>query len=325
LSSDPVILDEMKQTAAGLFAAAPMVEFADDIAPVNALCQIDMKIILPGSTPSENRRFDQEVRDETIAKRDLGVIDGRKIRPHPPATDDSQDEIYKNLLNIQASKRTIQILGQVLRNSILDISGPDKRIIVHEIYRLGRRVLGMLFENFDADLPAWRDELTGHYRGQVELAQSQEEESKKYKIRPISERELLTKAHQHIYQLYWLATLGVISIVGKAVGMDMLHETFRGVLDEDNALPVRMFDMAIKLDRPGRFPKDEVLRLYDNIRDNGLIQLTLRSMVVNHFYLYDSEREDRQSVCSDMKISLPPQAANPKSKRLPPKSKRRGQ
>ncbi len=69
LSSDPIVLEEMKKTAAELFQEYPLANFENDVEPINKLCHIDMRLSVSDSTPSQNRRLDQEAKDESLARR----------------------------------------------------------------------------------------------------------------------------------------------------------------------------------------------------------------------------------------------------------------
>ena len=236
LCSDPIVLEEMKRTAAELFRQQAPAAFEDDVKPINALRSIDMRLSLPASSPVDNRRSEQDAKDEVLASRNPRAVDGREVKPLPDEFVQSSTGVYSLIHEIQAAKRTIQILGQVLRNGAASIPGQEKRLIVHEIFRLGRRLLGMLYEDFPAALPEWLDELKGKYRGENKDA---------------NETEAVSEAHRLIFELYWLSTLGVVVHVADSVGLALLSGTFRKVYEEEVCLANELYDLAIKLEGPG--------------------------------------------------------------------------
>jgi hypothetical protein len=146
LSENPLVLNEMRNTAASLFPEKPLADLEHDVEPLNSLGNSTPELILPDSTPEQNRRELLERKDDRTDERKSSVAHGATITTPPEPT---TDEFVETGRLIHASFKTIQILGQALRNSAGLMPVHQKREILHELFQLSRRLLGHYYSGAD--------------------------------------------------------------------------------------------------------------------------------------------------------------------------------
>lgn len=69
--------------------------------------------------------------------------------------------------HVRTAIKSIQILGQILRNGAGAIPGNLKSEIVVTIFSAARRLLGELFKRIPEDLPTWATQLAAQYRDEM--------------------------------------------------------------------------------------------------------------------------------------------------------------
>ena len=101
------------------------------------------KYLLPNSVGEETDVKEQRKQD--LSRRDkLGLQDGEV----DTRDNDVDEEKNKEIADIVVAIRTIDVLGQILKNYPGDIDGTDKVEIIESIDRVAMRVIGVMIETF---------------------------------------------------------------------------------------------------------------------------------------------------------------------------------
>ena len=153
LSNDPTILSYIDAAADCLFHSIPGINLIDDVKPLNELVGEVARLVAPEEGSDANRRRAMELQDERQFPADTHQSDGRLIEPIPHPVDSPAPS--KQLMEIHAALKTIDILGQVIRNGAAARKRLVKQKSVERIYHLGRRLMGFLVIQLNADLPNW--------------------------------------------------------------------------------------------------------------------------------------------------------------------------
>jgi predicted MPP superfamily phosphohydrolase len=208
-------------------------------------------------------------RDEFNKKRDAA-----KERNEPLDLED--DEVIYNdqlqiLTKILIAIKTLQILGQILRNFTASLEGPLKLDMTRECYSLGLRTITAILSCCQNDIPALR-----RYFGSL-----------------ISERTGITdpkKLASRIEEvIVWMGTAsaaGMVKRVSYAAGHVDLTRTYRRVLESDERLSIRIIDAAIRLDHFQHPPEDELDELSKRVRKNGFAFTVIRELVGEYIYFF---------------------------------------
>jgi len=292
LSRDPFIIGEMLDTARGLFSGRKSATLEAD---VEFLGNIDLKggevILEEPCVPEENRRRLATARDQ-IEKRQVALAQGGDAR--------GDMELLNEALQANAAYKTVQILGQVLRNFPGSLKGEVKFSIASECYSLGLRVL-----SFFLDLIAEnRGEICGIM---ADLLNARREE--------MTEKEREHWANRFVYGLMEFFACSVVRHVSDSVGSEKLSQTYAEILRRNDCPAYRLIDLSVKLDSQGSFPRSEALEVGKRVRKNLFAKAVLQRLVWLHFYVYEEDFALRQSVCEQLEIPVRRQLSSGKKRK----------
>jgi hypothetical protein len=284
LTGDPIVLNEMVRTCDLLFQDVTPANLDSDVEPLNRLANIIETISIPDK-PDQNRR-ELKIRQDAVVVERLAETTSNLAVVAPEADNES----IKRLFDINAAYRTIQILGQALRNIAGSASKSRKEEVIAKIVGLSRRVMGVYFELFDENViqHVIEEMALAHQEQQPELVAS----------------DLHGEVCRHLTGLSQFVCFSLIKHTTFSVGSENLSPTIHRVLSQDKASIVKLFDLSFDLERPGRFPKDDAIRLYREQSRNLFAASLVRILVAHHMYLYVVPIQDRQAVCEKMDIKL---------------------
>lgn len=296
LTGDPIVLDAMVDTCDSLFAEIPQATLAEDVQALNHLGEVVQTIQIHDS-PDENRRAVKERYDEVLTER-LTATTSDEMVAAPEATDDA----IRRLFEIHAAYKTIQILGQALRNIAGSAGKQRKEEIIQKIVGLSRRMLGLFLQSFTPDaLPDVMEELAAiHKEQQPDLATS----------------ELHNQVCRHLNGLIQFIAFSIFKHTSKSIGSEHLAPTVNRLLGESNELPSRLIDLSFTLDRPKGLHKDGVLKLHRSQARNHFAGNVVRMLVAHHMYLFNVDYKVRQAVCDKLDIDLQPSVHDRGRKKL---------
>lgn len=284
LSKDPYILTTVISTSRDIFSTIPEFNIIDD---TTFLCQavIEMpKVILKANDPKENRKALLQRKDKIVA--------GEHPFDYQDDEDETQDDAALNkALQINAALKTVQIIGQILRNFHGSLKGPQKLELTQECYSLGLRVLKFVFSLIENNLSELVDTIS------VTI------QSLKPKLKP---EEIQTEARKVVFLLMEAITFSIIRYVSDSIGHDKLSITFDELINRNgNNISYRFIDISVRLDYFfNNFPEAKVLELNKEIMNKLFPRDLLKRLVWYHFYLYPSDYRLRASVCKKLGIEL---------------------
>ncbi len=296
LTGDPIVLDEMVETCDALFNDVEMATLDSDVEPLNRLANVVQTISIPDE-PDENRKAMKLRQDAVVAERLAATKSMHAVVP-PEADNDA----IKRLFDIHAAYKTIQILGQALRNIAGSASKDRKEEVIEKVVGLARRVLGVYFEIFAEGVleHVIEEMVAAHKEQQPELVAS----------------DLHEQVCQNLNGLSQFVCFSVIKHMTFSVGSENLAPTIHRVLSGDDAAVAKLMDLSFNLERPRRFPKDDALKLYKEMSKNHFSASLVRILVAHHMYLYVVPVQDRQAVCEKLDIKLLPSVMDRSRKRL---------
>ena len=282
-SRDIETIERILHNAAHIYADTAPCDLDADAAFVNQLyVEASKPLLLPASGVDENRA-------EYRARMDEREEDDEADGPwqSPVAYDDGLSDVIK--LNI--AFKTLQVLGQVIRNFPGVLKAELKTRIARESYQLGLRVLGTV-------MAAARDNLDSLRRYFAEILKEQ-------RARPISGRELAEKTDEFLIWLTGACAYAVVKRISQAVGTEELSETYRSVVRlEEGKLAVAVIDLSIRLDHFGGFPEDEVLSMLDRVEKNRFVFSLVRDLVVDYFYLFRMDERTKRRIGSRLDFTV---------------------
>jgi hypothetical protein len=285
LSNDPLIIGEMLTAGHAFYVNLEPASFQQDVLFVG---ELQGRVVHVDRNADAYRQELREQRD-TLSGAPDSVTDGdwRDWQGAPPEDLDLARIALDPISELNAALKTLQILGQVLKNFPGSIQGNRKEEITRACFELGLRaatsILTMVQQVGD-ELLLIMIEAIREGRPRVDAHQAE-----------IEARETLAGL------LHGMG-LGMIQRIALSVGSARLGLTYRRVLRGEERPSVQLIDAAISLDQVRGFPESKVRELGSALKRNPYAKWILQQLVVQHFYIFTERQELRQAICSALDI-----------------------
>jgi hypothetical protein len=293
LIKDPFTIGCMISEAKKLYDGFAPAKFKDDV------------ILFGEKAATEEVRYSERVastfRREALQKADEIEWESRAgtglSRPDP------NDEDATDVFEFDVAMKTIQILGQMLKNFPGSLPAEQKSALTTECYELGLRSLGALFaavkEASEQIVDAIVDYLRTNQRDQAATGQ------------------LVERVKGDVNRFARLVAYVVVKNVSHSVGSSALTQTYKRVLENDPSDAKRLIDASIKLDHAADFPDREMAKLGEALESNPFAMFLLRHLVVTHLYMFKVDLDKKQRVCAALNIPYERlKVTDPKARKL---------
>lgn len=295
LTKDTELISHIVENADAIYRDTAPFDFEHHVGFVNQLYKEAPQVLISSADLERNR---EEYRKKLDADREAdGFL---QVRNEKVAYSEGLPDVVK--FNIAA--KTLQLLGQVLRNFPGSLHKQIKVDITRSCYSLGLRVMRAVMKIAEDNL--------GELRLYVAEIIKEHRPS-------LSDSELTKTADEAVIWLTRRAAFGLIKRVSYAVGLELLSETYKRVLDESHGnTSFRLIDLSVKLDHFRAFPEDDIDELSEASRKNYFSKMVIRDMVAHFIYLFgleDHKTLQRIGAKLDIKVS-DPKFRNPRNKKL---------
>lgn len=285
-SKDPFILNEILESSKKIFSELQPTKIKEELSFINSLIEEAPKLILK-DTPVD------EARKRTFQERDKAELQ-RGSENEALYDDDSVEIEQLNLASkINFAFKTIEILGQILKNYYGSLKANLKYDLAEETYNIGLRTLA-----------SFHDFLNQNNEILIDIIQKTID---KKKIVEKSKVEKISK--QIIFELCSLITFGFIKKISNSLGSDKLSETFKELLSNNLFPSYQLIDVSIKLDFNKSIPIDDIRALKNEFTGNTIALNLLRRFVINYMYMFPTTYKMKQQVCDCLEISMDSQRA----------------
>ena len=308
LSKDPFVINTMLDAARETYS---------DVEECNLPRQTEFLARLDFATPelaidlatdhNENRR-------EELARQDAeaGWDEGNSVAIEPvdfseaPESDDEVDE----LMQIAGAIKTVQVLGQVLRNFSGSLEGARKIELCQECmslsFRVAGRLLGMIQDN--------GEEIIGDVARWI------------HQLHPETSREQIARgANAFVFGMSERALFGLMKHLSQSVGLEELEPVYKRVLVRQSDPIYQIADVTIQMDHFAEFPMVPAQRVYREHGDNTFIAYLMRHLVWHHMYIMPVPYRLRQSLSSKFGISSSKKLIDNKQRLVPRKARKKSQ
>lgn len=268
LTRDPAVMKRLVTNANSMFAGSLPCELGADVEAFGKLDIHKPKVELPEDNVAKHRREQREAQDAEDEEAEY-VPEDRRL----PYSEDLEDGD-----KIAIASKTLDLLGQVVRNFPGSVPAETKKEIVKSTYFLGLRMTTAALQYIVYSV----DEL----RSLLSESTSEGERAK-----------IVAQVDQLMLLLGEFMVTSLFKQISQSVGLDRLAETYHDVLEENRGnMAVRLIDLSIKLDHFGEFPDKEVRTIHQDLADRFFPLEVLRNLVIMHFMMFHVDYRIRQSI-----------------------------
>jgi len=302
LSKDPFIIDQLKHKALTIFKGIPYAELDKDVGFLGDISDKLEKLTLDDMDKQQARQkmLREKDKDESLERGFLLRYDG-------PVRQEVFDA--NPLLQLISSLKTIEILGQILKNYPGTIEGSEKFGIAECCYCLGLRTLAFSFEVLKENEEGLISDIVKIVR-ERHLGEHEREGS-------IDETKIKRLAREAIINLTQILSFSLIRRISLSVGTPELFPIYKKLVDKMEVPSVQLIDCSLQIDQANSFPDAKIIKLSEAFSSKWLALDILRKLVVQHLYLFEVPRPKIQRVCAKLSIRYKLlQAVDPKRKMI---------
>lgn len=283
LSKDPFIINEIVTKARDIVKDVSPIKFEDDISVIDGLLEEIPKQML------KNREV-KAVREERLKEKDEIELKERQEQEGIVEEYDLDEEIVSLdfISKLNLSIKTIEIMGQIMKNYYGSLKGIKKYEIGEEAYLIGLRSLNSIISLFASRIEILINEIASLIS--------------RDKVTDTVEKK--KTAEKMVFSFFWLLSYGFIKRISTSIGSEKLSQTFKEILENNDNNAFRLIDISIKLDFFRSFPYSEVDKLAKTFTRKSLPYALLRSFVINYLYMFPTEFRDKQRICNILGISM---------------------
>jgi hypothetical protein len=294
LTKDVDLIRHIITNADSIYRDHDPCDFEEHVDFVNRLYKEPPKVLVSVEDLEKNREEHRKKLDEAKERDSFLQVESEKL---------AYSETLHDVIKINIAFKTLQLLGQTLKNFPGSLHKDIKVEMTQSCYYLGLRLARAILRIAEVNLEDFRNyfaELIREHRSSL------------------SEGEVAKTSDEAVIWLTRRAIFGTLKRVSYAVGLELLRETYNAVLeDSDGQISVRLIDLSVKLDHFTAFPQEEVEELWEDLRKNHFSGTLVRDLVADHIYLFGLEYRTLQKVGEvlDIKVS-DPRFRDPRVKKL---------
>lgn len=280
---DPMFLACVVDAVTSPFKSALSIKFDGiDTAPLEGFVRDLPKLAYNGEQPEKMRETANQARD--------AVEDG-----HDGLADDKSKGTELDFVSqLIALFKTIEILGQILKNQIASVPR-TKRVELLELIMLGPlRALTAYFEIFTTDHEAAEREISA----MLEQKHSISDNAKRQEI-----------ARRLLAQFLQLVSYGFIAKAVSSVSSDTLQEDVDAAAGSIGSPAARLIALGVRVDGPGKLPRKELLKSIEDTKGDFMASRVLQFLMLQRLYMFRTSAQDQQWLASKEVLDIKAQQA----------------
>jgi hypothetical protein len=294
LSKDPYIIEEMIKKASAIFNDLELTTLEEDVEFLGELQDITKEIEIEAREKEQLRREILEEKDRMESERCL-------IKQYDEPVD---DKIFDSnpALQLCASLKTLEIMGQMIKNFPGSMDASDKIKLTDSCYGLGLRTLTFALNIVRKNEKELLSDLIKIIR----------DKNKELEFEKVSQ-----KARESIVWVSQIISFCTIKRISYSVGTPELLPIYNIMLETYPFASVKLIDCSLAIDQATHFPDRKIITLAKEINKQWFPLQILKRIVALHLYLFEVPHDQRQRVCQelDLKYKLV-QSASPRRKLL---------
>ena len=270
-TTDEFVIDAIAGALHSLFLDFTPLTFSEDTKLVASVIENAPILTYTGEKPEEHRKRVGELRDDLDDGGD-GLQDSEEAGSH-----------LSLVAQLTVLFKTIEILGQILKNQYARIERPRKVELISEIFSGPLRALHSFFAAFEKH----PDYLVAEIDAALE---------KRGKLSDPEVRQRIAKrVVGHIVQAM---SFGFTQKAGAAVSGDALRVSVSDSVRENGSLAFRLIESSLILDSPAPLPRSLLKALLEDSKNDVVAIRTLSLQLLHHMYMFKTSETDKQWLAS---------------------------
>ena len=220
---------------------------------------------------------------------DVGYLDGRVVEG-ADTIDADANAVEADLMAVTASFKTMEVLGQILKNYPSDIDGDYKVEIIEELHKLGMRSVQAIVE-------------TMGYMEESLIASIMERAAQEQKI---FNRDEVARATRYVLTMLISGMVrGMVNMVASSLNSPLLLPAATEALTKENSVSARLVIQELKLNYLKSPDYEELERLNNDLsRANDKFAQFVLSKIAAHYLRYNiCDYKLRNKMCTLFKFS----------------------
>lgn len=276
-TNNDFVLDTISELLRGLFRQDEAVTLNKDTSVVATIIEVAPKLKYSGRSPEETRKIQNEVRDH-LDDGDDGLKENEESAPK-----------LSLVAQVTMLNKTVEILGQVLKNQYSKIPRTRKVELIDELFQGPLRAL----RNFWRFLEVYPEALIGD----IEAALKRWDRSNDDEVRKKVARRVAAAIVE-------MVTFSMFSTAAQSANSDSLSEDVRNVVDRKKTLAVKLIELLISLDSSRPIPRPQIKKLHLEAKGDVVATRLIQLMVLRRLYMFKTTEADMQWLAGELKFDM---------------------
>jgi hypothetical protein len=279
-SRAPFIYERIVEVLKGLFADKVELDFKIDTNVLSDLVTSAPKLIFNDGDVIDHRSEVAVIRDE------LSASEEKNEGEQSVKVEEGGLSLVSKLTLLF---KTIEILGQILKNQYATISNPEKEKLLDQIFKGPLRALKDFFDYLAADSDGLVTEID-RFIAEHDSA--------------ITDEKRKQLARDAAFWLVGAVSFGSLYKTAASVGSEHLRESISAVVESNNSDAYRLIELAVKLEGQGSIPYPLIKDLTKRTEGNAFSRHILKMFVLNYLYMFNTKIADKQKLCAELDIPM---------------------
>lgn len=185
--------------------------------------------------------------------------------------------------------KLIELLGEIVKNYSGSLDGDIKDKLIRNTYGMGLRSLKTIIQTIEDNHELLVEELVKRI-------------DKKNIVTADKSDEII---HRIVFALVANFSTGIVKRISKAIGDKDLKNKYKRISDENlGNLAYKIIEYSVDLNFSGGLNKDKIEKLHKqlDIDKNILTDSTLKKLVLEHLYMFETSISNKMSICTKLGI-----------------------
>lgn len=193
------------------------------------------------------------------------------------------------LLNLMKALKSIEIIGQILRNRYGSLTLPQLKDLCKVAIDVGFKLLKFHLE-FSESI---KNEILNFIEDMIKVNKGK------------CDDKIIKEAKMVFLSLNYGIVFGIIRKISKSIGSDAIIYILDDMAnDYDNSPAFNIMSVAVKLDFTNKIPKKDIENLYKNLNSVPVARRLLRDVIIQHAHLHHTEYQDKQWISNVVQIPM---------------------